>query len=470
MIINFASNAYRLKSLPASAQRCLNFYAEKEPPDAKSQVVMFGAPGLQARGTAGYGPIRGLHVMNNVLYAVSGNSLYSINNLFNATLLGSGIAGDSVVAMADNGFQVCIVNGISGYIYDTDTSTFSQITSANFYPANTVTYFDGYFIFDRIGTNFFFWSAINDGLSYDSLDFASATVDSDFVIGVLNQQQNLLIFGQKTIETWYDTGNNDAPFQRYNGATVERGCAAPLSIIKEDNSVFFLGNDRIAYRLDLPLPKRISTPAIEQEWQTYSTVSDCFVFKVTFDGHKFLFWTFQSANATWVYDIETSLWHERMSFATNGSSLGRWRGNCSEVFNNETIIGDAFGNQIGALSSYVYTEYGSQIIGQLISSPIHNDRLRNFMSVFELDCEVGVGTTTGQGSDPQIMLDWSDDGGRTFKTLQIWKSLGRIGEYLTRLRWTRLGQFRQRILRVTVSDPVRRTIIAAHVDMAPGDM
>jgi hypothetical protein len=91
-----------------------------------------------------------------------------------------------------------------------------------------------------------------------------------------------------------------------------------------------------------------------------------------------------------------------------------------------------------------------------------------FHSKFELDVESGVGLTTGQGSDPQIMMDYSDDGGRTFNNRQLWRSMGRIGEYTTRLRWMQLGQSRQRIYRVSVSDPVKRSIISAHLDVSPG--
>ncbi|MEJ0093825.1 MAG: packaged DNA stabilization protein [Methylocella sp.] len=470
MNVQFATNSYQLKAPQASTQRTVNFYAEKEPDDVKSPIVVYGVFGLTQLIPVGDGPIRGLHAMNNVLYVVSADELWSVNTLGDAKLLGTGIAGGAFVSMADNGTQVCIVNGMNGFIYNATTMVFQVINDPNFFPANTVPFMDGFFLFDRAGTNQVFFSQLFDGTTFNALDFFSAEVDSDFVLGTVNQQENLLIIGQRTIETWFDSGNNNDPFQRFNGTTIERGAACPLSTIKEDNSVFFLGNDRIFYRLDLPLPKRISTSAIEQQWQNYQTVADCFVFKATFEGHKFLFVTFPSANATWVYDIESNLWHERISFSTNAASLGRWRGNCSEVFNNSTVIGDAFGNQIGIPSSNVYTEYGAQILGMLISPPIQSDRKRVFLWSFELDCQTGVGLPSGQGSNPQVFLETSKDGGITYGPLQKWKSLGKAGEYLTRLRWTRFGQARQWVLRLTVSDPVRRTIIAAHAEIQKADI
>jgi hypothetical protein len=74
--------------------------------------------------------------------------------------------------------------------------------------------------------------------------------------------------------------------------------------------------------------------------------------------------------------------------------------------------------------------------------------------------EQGVGLITGQGSDPQVMLQFSDDGGRTWSS-ERWRSLGRIGEYRTRTRWLRNGSARDRIYRYAMSDPVRRNLILA---------
>lgn len=554
--IPFATQSYKSKSLPISAQRLLNMYAEKEPPDAKTQVAVFGCPGLAAFTSVGTGPLRNAHVMSNVLYVVSGSELWSVNSLGDALLLGGGIDGSGRVSMDDNGNQVVIVNGIEGFIYTlvgfgsaaaatiqsagtgyvigemitltggTSTSQtvitvlsiggggaiatiqvstpgqyqaepsnpvaqgsttgvgigatfnvtfagppsgYQKITDPAFNPANTVTFFDGYFLFDWVGTAKFFYSALYDGSTYNALNYYTAEVHPNGVLGLVNQQENLLVFCESNIETWYDTGTNNDPFQRYNGATIERGCAAPLTLLKEDNSVFFLGEDRIFYRLDGIIPKRLSTHAIEQEWQTYSTVADAFAFVYTFEGHKFVTIIFPTANTTWVYDIASQLWHERESFETNGRGLGRWRGNCSVNFNNRTLIGDGIGNQLGVLSSTDYTEYGAQIIGSGTMPVIHNDRKYISHQSLEFDMDTGVGLATGQGQDPQLMLDWSDDGGKTYVPLQRWASMGQSGQTTTRVRFTRLGRSRSRVYRASISDPVRRTFIAAHADLEKCD-
>lgn len=466
-VIPFATNSYRSRSLPISAQRAVNCYAEKEPPDAKTQVAVFGAPGLVTFAACGTGPVRGFNFMNGILYVVSGGRFYSVTSAGVVTDLGGTITGTNFVSMANNGTQVCIVNGTTGYIWSS-LSGFQVITDPNFHAAVSVAFYDNYFVFDWAGSNKFFNSNSLDGTTYTGTDFGAAEVSSDYVLSVVNQQENLLIFGQTTIETWYDAGAINFPFARVNGGTIERGCAAALTPIKEDNSVFFLGNDLVFYRLSGTALQRVSTHAIEQAFAGYTTVSDAYTFSYTFEGHKFINLVFPTANASWVYDIATDMWHERDSWDINNRNYGRWRGNCAITAFGKVLIGDAYSGTIGYLDSGTFTEFGNTMRATMTSPPLNDDRARIFVSCLELDVESGVGLNSGQGSDPQIMLDYSRDGGRTFINYQSWNSLGKIGEYLHRVRWLRLGQSRQWVFRVTISDPIKRVIVRAHAAISKG--
>lgn len=467
-VIQFATNSYSSRSLPVSAQRVVNCYAEKEPPDAKTPVAVFGSPGLLPFATCGTGPVRGFNYMNGVAYVVSGQRLYSVTSAGVVTDIGGAIAGTGFTPMANNGTQVCIVNGVNGFIWSA-AAGFQVITDANFHAANTVTFFDNYFVFDWAGTNKFFISASLDGTTYNGADFASAEVSSDFVLSIVNQQENLLIYGEKTIESWYDAGAVNFPFQRTGASTIERGCSAKLTPIKEDNSVFFLGDDLMFYRLNGISLQRVSTHAVEQAFQSYSTVSDAYTFSYTFEGHKFVNLIFPTANASWVLDLATGWWHERESWDQNNNSYGRWRGNCCLTAFGKVLVGDAYSGQIGYLDANTFTEFGNTMRALMISPPIHQDRRRVYISTLELDVESGTGLNTGQGSDPQIMMDYSKDGGRTFINLQIWNSLGKIGAYLQRVRWFRMGQSRQWLIRIMISDPVKRVIISATADISVGE-
>ena len=475
MIIPFATSSYRHDSLPISAQRALNLYAERQPQDAKTPVSVHGSPGIVTLATAGEGPIRGRHVLGGLLYVVSGPWLYSITNDPTpvATRLGGQISGSAVLSMADNGSELVIVNGTNGYIYDT-TSGFRIITDADFHAANTVADLDSFFLFDRTGTNQIFRSDLLDGTSYDSTAFATKESKSDNVQAVINVKQIAYVLGVVSSELWANAGAANFPFQRLPGGTLDRGIIAPHATAQEDQALFMVGDDRIAYRISGTQLTRISTHAIEQTWQKYSMVSNCFGLTYSFNGHKFVVFTFPTQQValgdttTWVYDISTQLWHEKLSYDLNGTPLGRWRGNCAIAAYNKVLIGDSLSGKVGYLDGTVHTEFGDPIYAEAVSPPIHSNMKRLFCSSFQLDMETGVGLSSGQGSDPQVMLQISEDGGRTFSDQQPWSSLGSMGAYLTQLFWDRLGSAYEFVFKITISDPVKRTIKAAHAEIKVG--
>lgn len=471
--IRFATQSYKNDSLPVSAQQAVNCYTEKEPDDAAAPMPLYGIPGQTQFADTGVTQNRGAWEMGGVGYVVQGQSLYSVASDGTTALLGSGISGTNQCSLSDNGTELIVVNGVSGWIYSV-SGGYQPIVSPNFYPASTVTFTDGYFLLPRDGTNQWFISGLYDGMTYSGLDFASAEVNPDWVKSIVMNNEQVFIFGQETTELWYSQGGVDAqgvvqfPFGRYAGGTIDRGLTAALATCNEDNTVFWLGDDKVFYRLQGIVPLRISTHAIEQAWSSYSTVSDAFCYSYTLGGHKFVLITFPTAQATWAYDVASGLWAERESWASDSTSYGLWRVTFCLSLYGKILIGDRFSGRIGYLDTTVFTEYGNPIRLLATSPPISSDRHNVFMSRFELYVESGVGLTTGQGSDPQVMFDWSDDGGRTFSTTQLWRTMGKIGAYLARLRWLRMGKFRQRVLRITITDPVKRTIISAHADLTVG--
>lgn len=467
MRIPFATNSYRSASLPLSAQRVVNLYPEVQPPNTKTQVPIFGSPGIVTFATAGSGPIRGGHVFGGVLHVVSGEQLYSVTSAGVATSVGSSIPGSGRISMADNGDELGMVNGTNGYIYSS-ASGFQLITDIDFTPANTIDFLDGFFIFDRIGTNEWFRSDLLDGTAYDSTAFATAESKSDQILSVRQHKQLAYLFGEFSIEPWQNVGTANFPWQRISGGTIDRGIIAAHAFGDEDESLFFVGEDRVAYRLGGTQLKRISTHAIEQEWQTYATVSDCFGLSVPWSGHKWIVFTFPTQAKTWVYDIATNMWHERESRDVNGTALGRWRANMAIQAYGKVFIGDAYSGKIGYLDASTYAEFGDPMYAEAVGTPAHADGKPIFVSEFRLEMETGVGLASGQGSDPQVMLDVSRDGGRTFDDQQAWQTAGKIGEYRTELRWRRLGNALEWLPRITISDPVKRVIHGATAEFEIG--
>jgi len=295
------------------------------------------------------------------------------------------------------------------------------------------------------------------------LSFASAEGSPDNLVSVFADHSELWLFGNNTIEIFYSTGNADSPFQRINNAFIERGCSAKFSVSKDDNTVFWLGDDFVIYRANGYSPQRISTHAIEKAIAGYTSVSDAFSFNYTQEGHKFYCIIFPSAGKTWVFDISTGMWHERETYNET-----RWRINCHEFIYGKNLVGDFSSGLIYELDLDTYTD-NSQIIQRICTFPtIFQDNKRIFYDYLRIDLDAGIGLNSGQGSEPLIWLDWSDDGGRTYSN-QHFRSMGKIGEYTRRATWRRLGSSRERIYRCSISDPVKIAITGAYAEVRAGD-
>lgn len=472
MKVPFATTSYQSRSLPLSAQRCVNLFAEKAPADALSPVVLFGSPGLVPVGTVGAGPIKLLYEMAGVLYCVSRDQLYSVSSSGVGTLIGT-LAGrvrtGYRVEAADNGTQLVLVNVGTGSasVYDADTGVLSAITDADFPRASSVAYVDGYHVFSRPETGQFFISDLLNAASYDALDFATAETYPDQLVRVFVDHREIWLFGDQSTEIWTNTGAAAFPFQRLSGTVLERGCSAAGSVAKMDNSVYWLGNDRVFYKAAGYQPARVSTHALEYALEGYSVVSDAVAFCYSMEGHAFYVVSFPTAGATWVFDAATGQWHERESCDDEGRSLGRWRvGSYAKAYGLH-VVGDYASNALYVLDLDIGTEAGIAIRRLAVSPPIAAAGNRLTMSRFELEVETGVGRTTGQGSAPEAMLQWSDDGGRSWSH-ERWSSMGAIGAYRRRCRWYRLGQFRERYFRISISDPVKVAVLGASAEMERG--
>lgn len=457
--IPFGLHAYQDRSLPVNAQKLINFFIEAQPEDSKHPVIVNNTPGSTLFVTLGTGPIWGMRVMNDVLYAVSGTTLYSVTKAGVTASLGT-IAGNVRCSMDHNGEQLCIVNGYNGYIYEVGVGL-TAITSADFYPSARVAFLEKRFLFMIPNSNQFFCSNAYDGLTYDGLNFDLTITDPEDIVTLIADHGELWLFGKRGTEVWAYNRNEAAfPFSRIDGSYVEKGCAAVHSPAKIDNSFFWLGHDLVIYRADGYKPTRISTHAIELKIKGYTNIDQAYGSTFSEQGHYFYEITFPGYD-TWRYDASTGLWHQ----AQEGIS-GQYHANCHEFFNNSNITGDYRNGNIYTLSMTVYQDNAGTIYRTASTPHIHSGRLRAAMDRLEIDIASGEGLTTGQGADPQLMMQYSDDGGRTWSA-ERWANMGRVGEFNRRVRFQSLGMFYQRMFQITVSDPIKTVIIDsfAYVDV-----
>lgn len=439
------------RSLPWGGSKLVNCFAEKGDGDQREMFQIMLIPGLTTFVTLATSPVRGIHRMGDTLYAVAGARLYSISSAGVATDLGA-IPGSGRVAMADNGTELAIVGGTTGYVYSGGSIT----TPANLPAAvSDVAYIDGYILWTKDASGQFVISALNNATSYDALDIATVEGAPDNLVGVMVDHREVQFYGKQSIEIWYNSGAADFPFERQGNAFIERGCFSRDSIVKIDNSVHFLGDDMIVYRLDGYNPVRISTHAIEYELRN---ATDAWAFTTTEEGHKQ--YHLCTDVGTFTFDMSTGAWHERKSL-----NLDNWRVGFGVRCYDRNIVASNTTGKIYTQSFDVYAE-DSETISMEIEPPLieAGDRRRVTMYELEFLCETGVGLNSGQGSDPQVMLKYSDDGGRNWSN-EMWRSMGAIGAYDTRCVWGPLGQFRQRKLKFTITDPVRRAAFGYYAEI-----
>ena len=467
-------SSYVVRSPNAADARMVNLFPEIIPEGGKEPAYLMRAPGLRKLATLGFGPVRGMWQFNGRAFAVSANKLYEIYSDWTFTERGTLVTSSGPVSMSDNGVQLMIVDNPNGYIFNTTTNAFAKITDPDFPGAVTVGYLDGYFVFNQPNSQQLWITSLFDGSSIDPLEFASAEGSPDNLVGLIVDHREVWLFGQNSVEVWYDAGLTDFPLQRIQGAFNEIGCAAAYSIAKMDNGLFWLGSDArgngMVYRANGYTGQRISTHAVEWHIQQYGNISDAIGYTYQQDGHSFYVLTFPSAGKTWVYDVATQAWHERAGW--HNGDFTRHRSNCQMNFNNEIIVGDFENGNIYAFDMEVYADdtRPQKWLRSWRALPTGQNNLkRTTHHSLQLDCETGVGLNIGQGSNPEVMLRWSDDGGHTWSN-EHWSPMGKIGVYQQRVFWRRLGmtlKLRDRVYEISGTDPVKLAIMGAELIISP---
>jgi hypothetical protein len=377
----------------------------------------------------------------------------------------------SEIAIGATGFFPATTTVTSEYFWTINGFTAFGYNSVE--KATHIVWIDGYFIVNQGGTNKFYVSDLK-GFNIDTLSFTSAEGAPDVIVGLISNQRDLWVFGERSIEVYTNTGNADFPFERIPGGFLEVGCAAGYSVAKIDGTILWLGRSNEGqgqvFAARGMTPQRVSTHAIEQAIASYSNPSTATAYTYESKGHKFYVLNFDEA--TWVYDLSTGLWHER-AYTSEGNLVRHRAGTCAYSSKAGVhLVGDHQNNKLYVMRDGYYLD-DEDPITRLRSTPHVSSGLdRVFCPKFQVDMDVGVGLDGGgQGSDPQVMLDWSDDGGHTWSS-EIWAALGRviggIGEFKTRVIWRRLGSFRDRIFRLKVTDPVKVTLLSAEIDVEKG--
>lgn len=449
------SGGYEGDSVNLSSFRCVNLYPEKIIGDS-SKVALIGTPGFTRLTTIGTGPIRGAIEHLGDAYFVSGNEVIKYTTLgVKTTLSGTLNTTAGLVSMSSNGVsggQFTITDGTNGYTCD--GSTITTITDAQYLASPTKNCFiDGYTatVFDD--TDYFMLSDAYDSTSYTTTFKARGERDPDKLKNVAANNRQLWLFGETTTEIWYNSGNT-MPFDPLPNGFVEIGIHAPNSLANLGNlGLIWMAQDKkgkgqIIHALGFQ-SRELTTPTILSIWRTYSRIDDATAFTYQEAGHTFYVLSFPTANRTWVYDITTDLWHERMR-----DQVGRIRAGCYIYFNGQHIVGDFENSNIYEMSIGTYTDNTDYIHRYFTTAHAEETGATIRHNYLDLEAEVGVGLANGQGNDPQIWMDYSNDGGHLFNNKR-YADLGIGGAFSQMIRWPFLGNSANRVYRIGTSEPVK---------------
>jgi hypothetical protein len=448
-----------------STHRTVNYLPEADQ-RYKSPYVLDAFPGYELWSAINNGPVRGGIEFKNDLIVVSSSEVIKISSGGFLTKIGTLDTLIGRVGIATDGFSVMIVDGEDGYIWD---GVWGKIIDSTFVAtkATQVVFHDARYWVNRPGTASFYGSASYDGTTWDATRTATAEFRPDEAVTIFSDRE-LFVGGLDTVQPYINTGASPMPLEPSRQGRMVYGVAAANSWALVNNTSHWLARDRnggiFVARANGYSVEKISNRAWERVWSSYDRIDDAFALGIHYKGHELYVLTFPSADEkgrTFFYDSTVNDWFELGIFNPACNDFFKWPITFHSYFADKHVVGDETGN-LHIMKDGIY-QYDSDTIISLRRAPIiHKERERLFFDTMQIDMEVGKGLTTGQGSDPKIMLDISDDGGMTWKGRR-YKSIGLTGESDKRVKFEKLGSSYDRVFQLLISDPIPRRIVGGYV-------
>lgn len=472
------------KSLNVTAANRTNVYYDIQPaPGDKTQVAVFGTPGLEPYITmpdAGV-PIDAICVATlGFVYCIQSGKLYHVNTISNSAVFLANIPiglATGEYDFASSNTQIVIACGGQGLLcYDTVSMTLTECfftPSGDKIYAESVTFQDGYFIASTASADGkFYISGLYDGTSWNDLDYAVAEFSADTLVKVLSKNSVLYLFGSQTYEVWQNIGDLNFPFQRITGASVEYGLISRESIAQTSDSVIGLFRNRTGDIMFLRIaggqPSNITPPDLAYtiresmaEFDDPSEILRTVGYTYSVPGHEIYQVTF--CGRSYCYDTLSGIW----SIMKSGSlerHLGKYCAFQSYYPQLSYPIVSSYRDGILYRLNVDYYKDDSEtnireIVGNHIFLP---DRGTFRISSISLDMEQGSAPTD---VDMRVRLSLSRDGGHTFE--EEYEDSSTTGEYTRFFQFNRLGRGRDIVPKIRMTDPCKFVLIGAVADISP---
>jgi hypothetical protein len=198
--------------------------------------ALFPSPGLslengidfvQSPGARG----RAVYVFNDHMFVIVGEAVYRCTKsgeTLDHALIGAINTETGYVGIANLDNQLMFVDGVDGWIWKPDTSTFSQISFGFDIEPVDVMVSGNRFIALNKDTKQWYYSNFGTGLIWNVLNINTFN-NGDTCVACETLKGRLYLMGEVSTEIWYDAG---APIDPYRPAdpAIQIGCASPGSV------------------------------------------------------------------------------------------------------------------------------------------------------------------------------------------------------------------------------------------------
>lgn len=472
----FVSGSYKGFAPESNPARTINLLVQTlGQVNSKTKRRFLLKPGKRRFGTLPAAPGRAIFAQDGECYAVAGNKACRILDTGSVTTLGTvqNAAAPAVIASnGSRGNQRLFVSGGNGYIWNTSTSTFAQITDPQF-PTGVITggYLDGYFVV--VTADRFQISSLLDGTAWGA-DVGQRVGAPENLTGAIIDHELIWLAGATQTEVWADTGAASFPIEPVTGVFLEYGLEAPHAICRMGDSIAWLCSDerggRVVMRNQGYNAVPISHEGITAALTALDSVADARMFALQVHGHPLVVLTIPSQRVTLVYDAKENEWVEWLHWNAPAGRYESERMSCHAYAFGKHLTLDRETGDIWEITPEVFDEGDGRPLRWERVTPTLNDEGRElFFHGARLDASVGVGLagSSSQGYEPTVVLDWSDDSGQTWSVPQT-TSLGKLGVFDYRPEWWMLGGGRNRAFRLSGSDPVQTVLNDLILDVSQG--
>ena len=411
-------------------------------PVPKEQGISKGylrpADGIVSFGT-GPGIDRGGINWDGVYYRVMGTKLVSIDNTGTATTIGD-VGGSTQVAIDYSFDYMAIASNNQLWLYDGTTLT--QNTDPDLGTVLDVIFVDGYFM--TTDGEYLVITELGNPFAVDPFKYGSSEVDPDPIKGLLKLRNEPVALNRYTIEFFDNVGSSGFPFQRIEGAQIQRGVVGTHCACVFLDNIAFLGSGRsespAVWLASSGQSIKISTREIDQIIQGYAEDQlELVVVEAKVDkGHQHLFIHFP--DQTLVYDgaasqaMQVPVW---FSLSTSLTGTAQYKARNFVWCYDKWLVGDPTEARHGYFTNELSSHYGEVNGWEFGTTIIYNNGMGALFHELELVCLTG---RAALGDDPTIITQYSLDGEAW--SMEKMRTAGKIGERNKRIVWLNQGNMR----------------------------